>query len=109
MKLGFVGSGAGCEIGAPQISSPPCALNVCRKFTGWPLNVSGAVAATKFTMSVAYVGELTCGVLFLIVASGPGNVLPLTCVYGNHSGSSRLISATPAPEQTWRMCRWNIC
>src|SRR5579864_8018863 len=106
MKFALVGSGAGAEIGAPQITKPPSALNVCRKFTGWPLNESGTFWLTKLLMSVAYVGALTCGVLFLIVLSGAGNVLPFTCVYGKMSGSSRLISAAPWPAQSWMTCRW---
>src|ERR687886_2458447 len=109
MKLALLGSGCGLEIGAPQIVSPPKVLKWSRNPTGWPLAVFGTTWLTKVMMSVEYVGEPTWGVLFLIVGSGAGKVLPLTSVYGKISGSSRLISATPWPGQFWITCRWNIC
>src|SRR5437764_8529603 len=92
MKFGFDGSAAGMEIGAPQMVRPPSALNVCKKFTGAPLNSSGTLTLMKPLTSSAYVGVPTCGVLFLSVTSGAGNVLPFTYVYGKISGSSMLIS-----------------
>src|SRR6202011_2758753 len=109
MKLALPGSAWGAEIGAPQIVNPPSELNVCKKPTGWPKAESGTLAMMKAFMSSAYVGDPTCGVLFFIVVSGAGKVLPLTCVYGKISGSSILISAAPWPEQTWMIWRWNIC
>src|SRR5215467_3082297 len=96
MKFGLVGSAIGAEIGAPQISrssSPtmpasdvPAWLGdtvpkkVRPKPTGRPLTLSGALARTNSRMSVAYVGESTCGVLLFKAGSGAGNVLPFTCV-----------------------------
>src|SRR5258708_29206988 len=109
MKLALPGSACGFEIGAPQIVNPPRVLNVRLKFTGWPSAESGTLAVIKAFMSSAYVGEPTGGVLFFSAASGAGNVLPLTCVYGKISGSSMLINAAPWPSQTWMIWRWNIC
>src|SRR5258708_12913392 len=97
MKLALPGSACGFEIGAPQIVNPPRVLNVRLKFTGWPSAESGTLAVIKAFMSSAYVGEPTGGVLFFSAASGAGNVLPLTWVYGKISGSSMLLNAPPCP------------
>src|SRR5690348_7957650 len=99
MKLPLAGSGAGADVGNPQSSRsnsgksaglpPPLGKaspveTVLRKrvwkFTGSPLKVSGACAATNASASWVYVGLSARGAPAARLASAPGKVEPLILV-----------------------------
>src|SRR5829696_3333047 len=110
------GSGAGAEVGRPQISRlnsvsrsgfwgpPPNArsagtaeLNVSKYLTCWPLNVFGETLRMNSTTSFAYVGDDGCGACCAIWASGFGNCDWFARVIGITFGSSTFRRLTLVP------------
>jgi hypothetical protein len=71
---------------------------------GCPLNASGMFWLMKLLMSVAYLGEPTCGVLVLSVASGGAPISNSASDAANRTSSTRASSAescttSPAPAR----------